>query len=262
MRIEIGNETSALIDTYLEQMRKQVGNKNKNENGEIYLITKNNGDTYKDGKLSRYIIDMFKRYTKVKHLGINELRHSVATFYKNETEEFKAKLAYKMQHSLTQHMKYERFSNKVIKIPALHRTSSAAPTLKDPFVGKEIRLLIGRIIHKGVVHKSEGESTKEYTVVFEDETVNPRQYSSTDIAIRLESDDIVMFVGKRVRYHISANEVSLFGREGSIDAELEMNEEYFQDIEAPPYRLRFVNSDDAVILEKTFHMPHPKVEFI
>lgn len=258
LRIEVSDETSRLIDTYLEQMRTKVG-----PSADVrYLITKNDGEPYREGKLSRYIIDMFKRYTGMKHLGINELRHSVATYYKDQSEAFKARLAYKMQHSLPQHIKYERYSNKVIRIPVFHPNDpSLATSMEDPFVNKPIKILLGRVIHIGMVHKMpDGESDKEYKVIFEDAAVAPRYYTSTDIAVRLENDDVVMNIGKRVRYTIPNDEEPVFGREGHVDGEIGMNETFFYDTDAPPYKL--VTNDDNPIVEKTFHLPHPNISML
>lgn len=119
-RIKLHSDTSKLIDEYIDKKKQSLVRKNQTLE---YLLTKDDNTPYKDGKLSKYIIRMFERYTEAKNLGINELRHSVATHYKDESNEFKTKLAYKMQHSLAQHLKYERHSKKIIKIPAFNNMS-------------------------------------------------------------------------------------------------------------------------------------------
>ena len=257
-KIRLHDETNQLIDLYLGQMRDKL----RPSGVELrYLITKNNGEMYQDGKLSRYIIDMFKRYTGAKNLGINELRHSVATYYKNQPQEFKARLAGKMQHSLTQHEKYERYSNKVIKLPVFHGSDSGAEVAEDPFVGRTIKILNGRTVHSGTIRKSTNdESTKEYKVVFDDPDMAPRYYTSTDIALRLETDDISLNIGKRVCYKIPRNDESVYGQSGYLFGTVAFNDEHLNDVEAPPYRLEY--DDITITLPRTFRLPHPDVEFV
>ena len=131
-RIELHADLSDLIDTLIGKMNKTL----KNTTLE-YLISKDDGTPYNEGSLSSYIIRMFKRYTRARGLGINQLRHSVATYYKNESSEFKARLAYKMQHSLSQHKKYERHSNKVIKLPIFNPIK-----MNKKIIGRRVSVLI------------------------------------------------------------------------------------------------------------------------
>ena len=130
--IKLHADLGIIIDSYLEKMRILL----KNTNLE-YLICKDDGSPYSNGSLSSYITRMFKKYTRAQNLGINALRHSVATFYKNESVEFKADLAQKMQHSLTQHLKYERHSNKVIKLPVFNPV-----VINENMIGKRVSVLI------------------------------------------------------------------------------------------------------------------------
>lgn len=256
-KIRLHDETNQLIDVYLGQMRDKL----RPSGVELrYLITKNNGEMYQDGKLSRYIIDMFKRYTGAKNLGINELRHSVATYYKNQSEEFKARLAGKMQHSLTQHRKYERYSNKVIKLPVFQR-SDENESISDPFVGKSIKVLNGRtVLHGTILATANEESTKEYKVVFDDPDMAPRYYTSTDVALRLQTEDISLNIGKRVRYKIPANHDSVYGQSGYVYGTVAFNEQHLNDVEAPPYKLEY--DDTSITLPHVFRLPNPDIEFV
>jgi hypothetical protein len=130
--IEVHTDLSTLIDTLIQKM-----NANLKDTSLEYLFSKDDGTPYNEGSLSSYIIRMFKRYTRARGLGINQLRHSVATYYKNESDDFKAELAHKMQHSLTQHKKYERHSNKVIKLPIFNPVK-----LDKKMIGKRVSVLI------------------------------------------------------------------------------------------------------------------------
>jgi hypothetical protein len=166
-----------------------------------------------------------------------------------------------MQHSLTQHEKYERYSNKVIKLPVFHGSDPGAEVAEDPFVGRTIKILNGRTVHSGTIRKSTNdESTKEYKVVFDDPDMAPRYYTSTDIALRLETDDISLNIGKRVRYKIPTNDESVYGQSGYLFGTVAFNDEHLNDVEAPPYRLEY--DDITITLPRTFRLPHPDVEFV
>lgn len=126
-------KTSEYIKEYIDKFNSTFQNVQLN-----YLFTKlgdDPGEPYKDGKLASVISSIFKKHGEIRGLGINQLRHSVATHYKDAHDTIKVDLAMKMQHSLEQHKKYERFSNKIIPIPGLEKYKNHTFSLnnKDPY---------------------------------------------------------------------------------------------------------------------------------
>jgi hypothetical protein len=168
--IELHTEISSLIDTLIDKMNKTL----KNSTLE-YLFSKDDGTPYNEGSLSSYIIRMFKRYTRARGLGINQLRHSVATYYKNESPEFKARLAYKMQHSLSQHKKYERHSNKIIKLPVFNPIK-----MNKKIIGRRVSVLINEGKYAN--------QTLEGTVFPNQNTTYPHKHDFP-YEIRFDADD-------------------------------------------------------------------------
>ena len=107
-KLRISDETMDVVSEYLAKVEEETGHK------PTHLITKNDGKMYKDGKLSSYISDMFRKYTKAEKFTINDLRHSVATYHRNSGQRIKEYIAYLLQHSFLQHIRYERHSGKFI----------------------------------------------------------------------------------------------------------------------------------------------------
>ena len=241
--IQLHNDTSEIIDKYIEQMKKHLKDKPLE-----YLLTKRNGDPYADGKLSKYIIDMFKRYTGVLNLGINELRHSVATHYKDESDDFKAELAFRMLHSLPQHIKYERHSNKVIKMPVFTRENVV---IRDPFDGRKVKMIVNRRLVEGTVKLMEDAS---YKVTFEDPSLSDKTFNSTMLALMLENQNMTLNIGKRVIYNVLPIDISVYGSE-TVTGIIAWNENYTWDVNdrVAPYRFLF---DDTTITQTLVSIYH------
>ncbi len=82
-----------------------------------YLIVKDDGTTYHEGRLSKIIVQMFDRTIGIP-LTINDIRHSAITYYHKKYANSVAdeeRLARDMGHSMETHCKYLRESDKVIK---------------------------------------------------------------------------------------------------------------------------------------------------
>lgn len=253
-QIQLHTDTSEIIDRYIIQMKKHLKDKRMD-----YLLTKSNGEPYANGKLSGYIIDMFKRYTGVLNLGINELRHSVATYYKDQSIEFKAELAFRMQHSLTQHKKYERYSNKVIKMPVF--AAQGASVSKDPFEGRKIKMIVNKKLVEGVVQISDqGPSNHPYKVVFDDPSMVNKTFSSTMIALMLENQNMITNIGKRVKYNVLPTDISVFGKP-DLTGVISWNDNYtWGDDNVAPYAIVF--DDDDILQKIVFDLPHPQIEIV
>lgn len=255
--IEISKRTSELIDVYINTLKKTFPNRRIK-----YLITKNDGEPYKDGKLSDYIIRMFKKYTmnKAINLGINELRHSVATYYKNESDDFKATLAYKMQHTLKTHHYYERVSDRVIKL-----FDDSIDSQINPFDERPIKLLYNKKLVHGIIKQTN--QIDKYDVVFSsDSNIPTMTYDSSVIALMLENQDVSLNIGKKVEMTVSDDDLSLYG-EKVVTGLIGLNKDYTWDVEddnpSPAYV--FIFDDDRFNnLEKKieFDLPHPKIKLI
>lgn len=100
--LNISISTMEYVKLYLKKVYEVTGMKPK------YLVTKNDGTMYQDGKLSKYITDMFERYTGAQHFTINDLRHSIATHHRYSSLRTKERIAALLQHSFQQHVRYER----------------------------------------------------------------------------------------------------------------------------------------------------------
>ena len=246
-KIKLNADISKLVTEYIDKMNKYMTNQNKSKIE--YLITKEDGVPYKNGKLSKYIIRMFERYTRAKNLGINELRHSVATYYKDESNEFKTKIAYKMQHSLTQHLKYERYSNKIIKLPVFNNLSDEEIIRNDPYVNKKVYVYHNNRYVDGTI-ELDTRNRNKYKIRLEDGLKNT-SYSAADIYMMLEKNDIWYNIGKEVKYTVSKDEIN-YGK-------LEYNEKHDSDDSQPPYVLSFY---DTTIKPIYVTLPNKKIEII
>ncbi len=100
--LNISDKTLKYVQSYLKRVHEVTGEHPK------YLVTKNDGTMYQDGKLSKYITDMFQRHTGAKHFTINDLRHSFSTYHRNSSLRTKERVAALLQHSFQQHVRYER----------------------------------------------------------------------------------------------------------------------------------------------------------
>lgn len=108
------DDTLQLVKTYLNALKTQ-------RNGTLpkYLITKDNGELFKNGKLSGYITDMFKRYTTPPNrpihsnplnITINSMRHSFVTHIRQSRggTRYASFLLGVMRHSFEQDNEYIR----------------------------------------------------------------------------------------------------------------------------------------------------------
>lgn len=166
--INLSKDISKIIKEYIEVYKKKFKKSPK------YLITTDKGDGYADGKIGGYIITMFKRLSGARNLGINQLRHSFATYYKDDTITEKTEKAKMMQHNLEQHILYERHSKKITPIPLF---DNAIDDSNDYYINKRCQVKITREKSKyfseilsGVIKKTSRpilfESTP-YTIVFD-----------------------------------------------------------------------------------------------
>jgi hypothetical protein len=112
--IHLSRATRDIIENYIQAYEQKFGSK------PVHLITKKNGDTYTHGKLSGYITTIFEKYTGVKNMTINDLRHSFATFHRYQLQNVKRKVATMMHHSFDQHLRYERHSDVVKRFPLIN----------------------------------------------------------------------------------------------------------------------------------------------
>ena len=104
-----------------------------------YLVTKNDGTPYKNGKLSSYIVEMFERYTGAKNVSINCLRHSVATHHKESPTRIKEMISNRLQHSWKQHVLYERHSDHHLEFPILKNNTDYDK--EDPFLNETVAVI-------------------------------------------------------------------------------------------------------------------------
>ena len=249
--IRISEKTSKLISVYINKLKETYPNR------EItYLITKNDGEPYSKGKLSEYIIRMFRKYTmnKVINLGINELRHSVATHYINESDEFKSKLAYKMQHTLKTHINYERISKKVIK---LFRDDDTE--LQNPFAGKSIKVLIKQKLVEGIVQETN--DIDKYDIVFLDESIETKSMSSSAVALQLENQIVALNIGRRVKMIVDEEAYGSKEVTGVID--LNTHYQWSENSVTPPYIFVFDQEQYNSLEQRIeFDLPHPKISVI
>lgn len=112
--VHISADTKDIISKYFAEYRR-----NFNRDPE-FLITKNDGEIYKKGKLSRYINNMFEKHGGVHDFSINDLRHSLATFHRYSPVNVKNYIAKMMQHSSgNTHRLYERHNDNISRFEEL-----------------------------------------------------------------------------------------------------------------------------------------------
>lgn len=129
--IKVFPDTMVLVRKYIEAMKTILGGVYPK-----YLITKKDGAQYKHGKLSGYIKKFMKKYTGADNFTINTFRHSVATYHRHSPLPIKEHLSFMLHHSYQQHVKYERHSNKAIRLPILE--SKPIKKNDDIFLNKRI----------------------------------------------------------------------------------------------------------------------------
>jgi hypothetical protein len=97
-------DTKELIDKYLQMMQTSMKIKPK------YLITKDDGTQFYNGKLSGYITEIFNRYVKKEDITINSIRHSFVSRIKHEPRwfEFAPTVKDMMKHSFDEQQIYDR----------------------------------------------------------------------------------------------------------------------------------------------------------
>lgn len=105
-------DTGQIITAYLNKMLETlnpVGTKPKDIVPIQYLITKDDGTPYKNGKLAGYVSDIFKRYAQVNDITINSIRHSfVAAVNNDDPDRFREYMMKTMRHSHKQNEAYDR----------------------------------------------------------------------------------------------------------------------------------------------------------
>ena len=230
-RVTLSNKVSKLIDEYFNLRKIDFSGNTQ------YLFVNDKGHKYANGKLSSYIISMFKRHTGAVNLGINQLRHSVATYFKDASKEAKEQLAVKMQHSFDQHIRYERYSGIKIKIPIF----SESEIEDNPLVGETVKVYNKQTgdVDQGVVRLS-GE---KYTVFFSNG--KKKTYEEGDIIALVEENRIMSNIGKEVRYD---------GKAGIIG----FNPEYANDYSDLPYMVYYENEESS----EAFALPSSKITYV
>ena len=174
----ISAETLLLIRTYLYEMEKATQKTSE------YLIMKNDGTPYKDGKLSNYIISMFEKYAGVRNFSINDLRHSVATHHMNSPTRIKTMVSFYLHHSFEQHLMYERHSKNTLSFPAL----SIDDPNEDEYIGERVSFITNNPSGKTIVAVGTIVSKKTngvYTIKF-----NNRRFKNQDV--QLPNDKVVV----------------------------------------------------------------------
>jgi len=174
-KMRISDDTLKLVDKYHTKMEGVMGNRPE------LLIMKNDGESYKDGKLSAYISGMFKKYTKVSKFTINDLRHSVATHHRNSSQRVKEYIAYLLQHSFQQHIRYERHSDSYNDFPSFtSKRITHANTREQHMDAKYLKEKVLVVMHSGrfkgmifpgKVNLNEDPDTKDiyrYRIIFND----------------------------------------------------------------------------------------------
>jgi len=147
--IYVSKETIEMVNKYLHLTHTQT--KKKPE----YLITKNDGTMYLDGKISGYIRDIFNKYTGVDDFSINTLRHSVATFHNDfSPPSIKNYIANRLQHTEKQHIQYIRASDKVKKLPLVENFKETETVKEFKYLGERCAVRFTR----------QNEKTKKYYI--------------------------------------------------------------------------------------------------
>jgi hypothetical protein len=221
-KFNLSLETSALIFEYIQRMNAFLSNSHtktpsKYPIGKLkYLFTKDVGEVYQNGKLSKYIISMFSRYSSAKNLGINELRHSVATHFRDKLNEAqKTVLARKMQHSLDQHIRYERYSNSVISLePMVEKTDRVTNIEDDDFHGKKMKVLFNRKIELGIIkYERQNKSLRRYKVEFTVKNVEKASFFDyKTIYLSLQNENIENIVDKKAKLKLTNNNLRKYSK--------------------------------------------------
>jgi hypothetical protein len=138
IRVRIFDDVMQKINEYISHMKPIV---TKAKIPDLYLITKDNGEMYSNGKLSAYINKMFQQYTGLFNFTINHLRHSFATRYKSLdryhnqygfTVRLREFFSRHMQHSSQQHDRYIRSSpGNMMRIPTVQNLMSTDDRATD-----------------------------------------------------------------------------------------------------------------------------------
>ena len=181
--LEISEDTINSIKDYLNLMKK---NNNKEPK---YLITKDDGSMYKNGKLTSYITDMFKRHAKVDKFSINDLRHSISTYHRDSDQRTKEELANLLQHSYLQHIRYERHSDKTYEFPIFSNNFKT----KDKNLNKKVKCLMQfgefkNTKQRGVIKENFDDKRKElypYVIKFDNSNIQDLYTALPDINIEI-----------------------------------------------------------------------------
>jgi hypothetical protein len=177
--IHVSKETIDIVNKYLDLTYTKTKTKPK------YLITKNDGTMYLDGKISGYIRDMFNKYTGVHDFSINTLRHSVATFHNDCSPlSIKSYVSYLLQHTEKQHIQYIRASDKVKKLPLVESFKETEPVKKFKYLGERCAVRFTRKKEKPNKYIELGEivlsakSTETYRIVFNNKNTEETHFVS------------------------------------------------------------------------------------
>nr|QOI90520.1 hypothetical protein HWQ62_00385 [Pyramimonas orientalis virus] len=256
--IKMSKRTSKYIIEYIDAMQAHL---DKRHNGKKlkFLFTQINGNIYKHCKLSGYILNMFNRHTGAQGLGINELRHSVATAFKDADIHDKCILAEKMQHSLEQHLKYERHSNLKKTLPILRYKDSNGV---DKLIGQTVEVLHNNQIVGGVIELNTDVKTQKkrpYTVVLDDPGIKQKKYSLDNITTILSSNNVYENIGRRVKYSVLKHQKPLYGSNKIVEGVLQTNPLYEYDLEVDPYIIKF---DNTLFKSIPITLPNCQVENI
>lgn len=162
--IHVSKETIDLVKNYLDLT------KTKTKIKPDYLITKNDGTMYLNGKLSGYIRDMFNKYTGVHDFSINTLRHSVATFHRsNSPIRIRNFLSRLLQHTERQHIQYTRSSEQVDTLPLVEHFKETEPAKIHKYLGERCAVILNKEVYLGEIVLSDGQDT--YRVLFYDKEI-------------------------------------------------------------------------------------------
>ena len=195
LTVYISTDTKMLINQYFSEYKKVFKKDPK------YLITKNDGDIYKKGKLSKYIKTIFEKYTGSTDFSINDLRHSMATFHRYSSLEVKNYLAKMMQHSWNQHLKYERHSNVTLPFPNIKEEVFNALKIKKepdfPLLNETCLYITNDNLQSekmelsvGTIRKNNDISTKKYKIY----KIEPNNKSKSSFPVSSKEKDFTYFI--------------------------------------------------------------------
>jgi hypothetical protein len=255
--VPFSKDITKLIDKYLIQMQEHLDT-NHSEKKLEFLFTKDDGDIYSNG-LSSYITEMFRRHTGTKNLGINALRHSVATYFKDQSDEDKLILAQKMHHTLETHKGYERDSGVIDKIPILENLLK-----EDPFVGKKVYFITNEKREEGVVNHSLAKNRidKPYKISFLSTSNRDKPYNNVRYFTTQEVEELLAMyntfklIGSKVIY-TDTNDSNI-GK--PFDTILEYNKKHRKDKTLPPYSIRIKKKNNIKIIQ--IQLPNSQIQFI